>query len=157
MNNALHKMSARVGASAHLRSSMGATLFVCLLGGAGASLAMEPATAALARQDGRQPARENPHAERAVVQQRQADPRQQDPRQADPRQTDPRQAEQPRQVDPRSFEGRQEALHRLQQAQPDARPDAFKRNGRLTPDERRDLRRQINEAGQDIYRDPPHR
>jgi hypothetical protein len=29
--------------------------------------------------------------------------------------------------------------------------DAFRRSGRLTPDERRDLRRQINEAGADIY------
>lgn len=29
--------------------------------------------------------------------------------------------------------------------------DAFRRSGRLTPDERRDLRRQINEAGAEIY------
>jgi len=29
---------------------------------------------------------------------------------------------------------------------------AQRRNGRLSPDERRELRRQINEAGQDIYR-----
>ena len=35
------------------------------------------------------------------------------------------------------------------------RADAVRRNGRLTPDERRDLRRQINEAGQDIYATPP--
>lgn len=35
----------------------------------------------------------------------------------------------------------------------DAR-DAGKRN-RLTPDERRDLRRQINQAGQDIYTNSP--
>ncbi len=37
------------------------------------------------------------------------------------------------------------------------RADASRRNGRLTPDERRDLRRQINEAGQDIYSTPPRR
>lgn len=37
------------------------------------------------------------------------------------------------------------------------RADATRRNGRLTPDERRDLRRQINEAGQDIYSTPPRR
>jgi uncharacterized membrane protein YebE (DUF533 family) len=30
-----------------------------------------------------------------------------------------------------------------------------RRNGRLTPEERRDLRRQINEAGQDIYANNP--
>lgn len=35
--------------------------------------------------------------------------------------------------------------------------DTRSRNGRLTPDERRDLRRQINEAGQDIYANPPRR
>lgn len=35
--------------------------------------------------------------------------------------------------------------------------DAFRRTGRLTADERKDLRRQINEAGQDIYREPPKR
>jgi len=32
-----------------------------------------------------------------------------------------------------------------------------RRTGRMTPDERRDLRRQINEAGQDIYSNPPRR
>jgi hypothetical protein len=32
-----------------------------------------------------------------------------------------------------------------------------RRVGRLTPDERRDLRRQINEVGQDIYANPPRR
>ncbi len=35
--------------------------------------------------------------------------------------------------------------------------DAAKRNSRMTPEERRDLRRQINEAGQDIYARPPGR
>ncbi|MES2741432.1 MAG: hypothetical protein V4754_10835 [Pseudomonadota bacterium] len=33
--------------------------------------------------------------------------------------------------------------------------DAGRRGGRLTADERRDLRRQINQAGQDIYARPP--
>lgn len=32
-----------------------------------------------------------------------------------------------------------------------------RRGGRMTADERRDLRRQINEAGQDIYGNPPRR
>ncbi len=35
--------------------------------------------------------------------------------------------------------------------QSDANRDSGRRGGRLTPDERRDLRRQINEAGADIY------
>jgi hypothetical protein len=29
--------------------------------------------------------------------------------------------------------------------------EAVRRGGRMTPDERRDLRRQINEAGMDLY------
>ena len=32
-----------------------------------------------------------------------------------------------------------------------------RRGGRMTVDERRDLRRQINEVGQDIYSNPPRR
>jgi len=60
----------------------------------------------------------------------------------------------PRQFDPRSFEARAEEQRRmlqLQQEQNAQHADAVRRNGRLTPDERRDLRRQINEAGQDLY------
>lgn len=60
----------------------------------------------------------------------------------------------PRQFDPRSFEARAEEQRRLlqlQQEQNAQHADAARRNGRLTPDERRDLRRQINEAGQDLY------
>ncbi|MDP3669740.1 MAG: hypothetical protein WA191_09735 [Telluria sp.] len=60
----------------------------------------------------------------------------------------------PRQFDPRSFEARAEEQRRmlqLQQEQNAQQADAARRNGRLTPDERRDLRRQINEAGQDLY------
>jgi hypothetical protein len=37
------------------------------------------------------------------------------------------------------------------QAQGEGNREAGRRGGRLTPDERRDLRRQINEAGMDIY------
>jgi hypothetical protein len=40
-----------------------------------------------------------------------------------------------------------------QQEQRDARRGSG--SGRMTPDERRDLRRQINEAGMDLY--PPRR
>lgn len=65
-----------------------------------------------------------------------------------------------RQSDSRAFEQRAEDQRRSMQMQreQDARnarnseSEAFRRSGRLTPDERRDLRRQINEAGADIYR-----
>ena len=65
------------------------------------------------------------------------------------RQYEPRRDErQPRQYDPRADEPRR-SVPDQQNAQTNA--DAFRRSGRLTPDERRDLRRQINEAGADIY------
>jgi hypothetical protein len=38
-----------------------------------------------------------------------------------------------------------------QQEQRDARRNSNSSSGRMTPDERRDLRRQINEAGMDLY------
>ena len=50
-------------------------------------------------------------------------------------------------------DGRAEEQRRAMQE----RAEASRRNGRLTPDERRDLRRQINEAGQDIYSNQPRR
>lgn len=80
-------------------------------------------------------------------------------RQADPRVAEPRAAD-TRQGDPRSFEGRtSDEQRRQQQAQQEQgnRAEAFRRSGRLTPDERRDLRRQINEAGLDIYPNTPRR
>ncbi|WP_242404553.1 hypothetical protein [Janthinobacterium agaricidamnosum] len=57
------------------------------------------------------------------------------------------------QGDTRAFDSRAEDQRRAQQD----RAESSRRNGRLTPDERRDLRRQINEAGQDIYANPPRR
>ena len=46
--------------------------------------------------------------------------------------------------------------NRFEQRGNAARPDnTERRSGRLSPDERRELRRQINEVGQDIYR-PRH-
>jgi hypothetical protein len=45
----------------------------------------------------------------------------------------------------------QQQYQQFQQEQRDAR----RGSGRMTPDERRDLRRQINEAGMDLY--PPRR
>ena len=68
-------------------------------------------------------------------------------RPADPAHPDPQHA-----IDPRSFEGRAEEQRRaLQMQDPNGR-----HMGRMTADERRDLRRQINEAGQDLYATPPH-
>jgi len=65
---------------------------------------------------------------------------------ADARQNDDRR------FDPREFDARARDQRReLQQEQQNKDAEAFRRSGRLTPDERRDLRRQINEAGNDIY------
>ena len=52
------------------------------------------------------------------------------------------------------FEQRGDDAHRQQQ---ERNADAQRRSGRLTPDERRDLRRQINEAGVDLYPNTPRR
>jgi hypothetical protein len=56
--------------------------------------------------------------------------------------------------DQRSYQ-RQEQ-RRMIQMQDSDRGDG-RRGGRMTADERRDLRRQINEVGQDIYSNPPRR
>jgi len=56
-----------------------------------------------------------------------------------------------REFDSRSFERRAEDQRRAMQQDQNAQNDSGRRSGRLTPDERRDLRRQINEAGMDIY------
>lgn len=81
------------------------------------------------------------------------DPRmqQQDPRMQQPQREqrfDPRSFDS-RNFDPREFDDRRQQDQGMRQ---DAR-----RSGRLTPDERRDLRRQINEAGMDLYSHPPRR
>jgi len=68
-----------------------------------------------------------------------------------------------RQYDTRGFEARAEEQRRQVQAQQEQNAqnaqnnDANRRSGRLTPDERRDLRRQINEAGADLYPKTPRR
>lgn len=56
------------------------------------------------------------------------------------------------QRDARSFDTRVEEQRRASEG-----VDSSRRTGRMTPDERRDLRRQINEVGQDIYSNPPRR
>ena len=56
------------------------------------------------------------------------------------------------QRDARSFDTRVEEQRRASEG-----VDSSRRTGRMTPDERRDLRRQINDVGQDIYSNPPRR
>ncbi|QYF92453.1 hypothetical protein KY495_17085 [Massilia sp. PAMC28688] len=51
----------------------------------------------------------------------------------------------------RAFQQRAEDQRRRLQEQQQSQHQEGRRSGRLTPDERRDLRRQINEAGADIY------
>jgi hypothetical protein len=82
-----------------------------------------------------------------------ADPHVQDQRvQPDPRamQQRPPEQVQPR-FEPRAFDSREFDDRRQEQTQ---RQDP-RRPSRMTPDERRDLRRQINEAGMDLYARPP--
>ncbi len=81
-------------------------------------------------------------------------PRREEPRALPARDAQPARQAEPRQIDPRSYEARAEEQRRaMQEAGRNA--EMNRRAGRLTPDERRDLRRQINEAGQDIYANPP--
>ena len=54
----------------------------------------------------------------------------------------------PRQAEPRPQPRDDDQARRPQQ---DSQGDAQRRGQRMTPDERRDLRRQINEAGMDLY------
>lgn len=60
---------------------------------------------------------------------------------------------QQRQYDDRQQRQAEERYQRMeeQRRQQQAQGQEGRRSGRLTPDERRDLRRQINEAGADIY------
>ncbi|WP_229427121.1 hypothetical protein [Massilia atriviolacea] len=72
-------------------------------------------------------------------------------------------ADMQRQQQQRQFEMRAEDNRRrlesqqAQQEQNAQSADAARRGSRMTPDERRDLRRQINEAGSDLYRNAPRR
>lgn len=67
-----------------------------------------------------------------------------------------RQYEDRRQDVNRDYQRAEEQRRRMQDQQ-QAEQQEFRRSGRLTPDERRDLRRQINEAGADIYQRPKRR
>ena len=73
------------------------------------------------------------------------------------RQETVRQLEQSRQAaEQRSFDARAEEQRRAMQ-ESSRNAEMNRRVGRMTADERRDLRRQINEVGQDIYANPPRR
>jgi len=58
--------------------------------------------------------------------------------------------------DQRSYESRAEEQRRVMEENSN-NAEMSRRMGRMTPDERRDLRRQINEAGQQVYSLPPKR
>ena len=120
----------------------------CLIGVAAMSAAMAGPRDRDRDRDG-QTQREPVRGERY---QRQPEERyQRQPEQRQQRQFDTRQQ---RQFDTRAEERRRDAQDQ-QNGQGNA--EAFRRSGRLTPDERRDLRRQINEAGADIYQARPRR
>ncbi|WP_229257447.1 hypothetical protein [Duganella callida] len=87
--------------------------------------------------------------------QRRDPPQHQQGGRGEPRQQGQGQAD-PRQFDTRNYEARAEEQRRaMQEAARNA--EMNRRAGRMTPDERRDLRRQINEVGQDLYANPPRR
>lgn len=112
--------------------------------------AMSVAQAGPRDRDGDGP-RDNRRGER--MQQPEQRPQRGDERQQ--RQYESRQDES-RQYDARQYDNRAEDQRRSQQAQ-EQNSESVRRSGRLTPDERRDLRRQINEAGADIYPSRPSR
>jgi hypothetical protein len=96
----------------------------------------------ISQQQGGQPNRDvaPPRAERGPP------PPQPQQQRADPRQGDSRANDEQRR------QGQQQAQQQAQQQDQGSR-----RGGRLTPDERRELRRQINEAGVELYPNTPRR
>ncbi|WP_229487417.1 hypothetical protein [Pseudoduganella lutea] len=59
-------------------------------------------------------------------------------------------------ADARSFEARAEEQRRIMQENA-SNAEISRRMSRMTPDERRDLRRQINDARIEVYSNPPRR
>ncbi|QCP14647.1 hypothetical protein FCL38_11815 [Pseudoduganella umbonata] len=59
-------------------------------------------------------------------------------------------------ADSRAFEARAEEQRRMMQESA-SNAEMSRRMSRMTPDERRDLRRQINEAGMEVYSVTPKR
>jgi hypothetical protein len=141
-----HKIDAAASADFCRRSTLVRVLATCVV-----LVAAAPAFADRGdKDDGRgnqrpQERREQPAKQAPVVQ-------------PQPRQGEPLRNEM-RQFDQRAFEARAEEHRRMLQMQQDQNlnVDNGKRGGRLTADERRDLRRQINEAGNDLYANPKRR
>ena len=144
MNIAPNTMHFPSSAIARVRAVFNSALVcTCLLGAV-----MHPAWAESGGQNGR---RDEGFREATRNASRDAQRVQQEQQQAQQFQAQPRRAQDDR-GDPRAYDARPEEQRRtMQNAEPG------RRSGRLTPDERRDLRRQINEAGQDIYAAPPRR
>lgn len=111
------------------------------------SLVLLTGTSAALAGPGDDQERRGGHAERAMPQQA--------PRMQEAPRNEARMEQQMRQEQMRAYEEQQRRAQ--MQAQQQAAQEGFRRNGRLTPDERRDLRRQIGEAGQDIYSNTPRR
>lgn len=148
MYNIGHKKNhATTSAASGVCSSVGSFVICCaLLGGMAAAYAGPGESGEHGQR------KEEIHAQREAVRaDRQAE--RQAERQAGPGGMQQQRPPEARQLDPRSFEARAEEQRRAMQ---DASRNAETgRRMRLTADERRDLRRQINEAGQDIYANPP--
>lgn len=142
----LKKIHAAASASFCVRYTM-AALVVC-----GAALSVPAHSAG---QDRRDDNRGQP-GQQAIRQQEMRQDLRQDMRQ-DQRQ-DQRQdmRQDQRQLDPRSYESRAEEQRRAMQEN-NRNAEMNRRVGRMTADERRDLRRQINEAGAEVYALPPRR
>lgn len=149
------KIHAAASASFCVRVSIGmAALCGALLGGVSAHAEGFDGDQRDQRDQHQAQRREDSHVQaqqmREVSREVQHDPRGQP--QPQPQMQQPQQ----RQYDPRSFEARAEEQRRAMQDS-NRNAEVSRRVGRMTPDERRDLRRQINEVGQDIYANPPRR
>ena len=143
MNNAHIESKAVAGDLKGVRSIVRRFAALCLIGLAGMSVAQ-----AGPRDRDRDAQQYQQYQQYQRDSDRGGPQRQNDQRQNDQRQDDQRQSEQ-RQYDQRAEDQRRnQQMQQEQQAQNNAEG---RRGGRLTPDERRDLRRQINEAGADIY------
>jgi hypothetical protein len=144
MNIAPNTMHFPSSAFSRVRAAFGSALVcTCLLGGLTHTAWAEPGGQYGRRDDGFREATRNASRDAQRAQQEQ---------QAQQFQAQSRRAQDNRGPDPRAYDARAEEQRRNMQGAEPAR-----RSGRLTPDERRDLRRQINEAGQDIYAAPPRR
>jgi hypothetical protein len=86
----------------------------------------------------------------AMAQGQDRGPRRDDMQQQQMRERFENRAQEPR-FDQRSYEMREEQRRQAQAQHEQAMREEGRRGGRMTPDERRDLRRQINEAGMDLY------